>query len=369
MIWSLAASLARQLPGEAAHRLAVACLARGIAPRRDASPDLGLVTAFAGLHLPNPLGLAAGFDKNAEAMAGAHRIGFGFVEVGTITPLPQPGNDKPRVFRLSEDRAVINRYGFNNDGMVSAASRLDRFRASAVGRGIVGVNIGANKDSTDRIADYQKAATGLARYADYITVNVSSPNTPGLRGLQQRDELKHVLAAAAAGMEEAGAVRPLVLKIAPDLDDKGLEEALGVALENKLAAVIIANTTISRPPGLRSPFRDQAGGLSGAPLFDLSSAMLARAAQLIRGQDLPLIAAGGVDDAATAYTKILLGASLVQLYTGLALKGALLPSAIIRGLGTMYRHDGYQTLNQARGQFDDAGAAIRHAQQAQSRLL
>ena len=367
MIWSLAGALARQLPGEAAHRLAVAALARGIAPRRDAAPDLGLATAFAGMQLPNPLGLAAGFDKNAEAMAGALRIGFGFVEVGTITPQPQPGNDKPRVFRLNEDRAVINRYGFNNEGMLAAASRLDRFRASPARKGIVGVNIGANKDSSDRIADYQKAAAGLARYADYMTVNVSSPNTPGLRGLQQRDELQHVLAAAAAGMAEAGAVRPLVLKIAPDLDEKGLAEALDVALENKLAAVIIANTTISRPGGLKSSFRDEAGGLSGAPLFDLSSAMLARAAQLVSGEDLPLIAAGGVDDAATAYAKILLGASLVQLYTGLALKGALLPSAIIAGLGAMYRLDGYQTLQQAKGQFDDVSAAIRHARSHLSR--
>ena len=360
MIWSLAGTLARTLPGEAAHRLAVQCLARGIAPRRPAGRHPSLATTFAGLPLANPLGLAAGFDKDAEAMAGALGIGFGFVEVGTITPLAQPGNPRPRVFRLAEDAAVINRYGFNNGGMDAAAQRLEQFRRQHPERGIVGVNIGANKESRDRIADYHVTAERLAPHADYITVNVSSPNTPGLRGLQESAELRQVLSAAASGMAAAGARCPLVLKIAPDLDEAGLEEALGVALENRLAAVIIANTTITRPPSLSSPYARQQGGLSGRPLFGLSTAMLARAAAMLKGR-MPLIAAGGVDDAATAYTKILVGANLVQLYTGLAIKGALLPSQITDGLAAMLSRDGHATVEAAVGSMADPEKAHAHA--------
>ena len=360
MIWGLAESLARQLPGEAAHRLAVRCLAHGIAPRRNSARHGNLATEFAGLSLPNPIGLAAGFDKNAEAMSGALACGFGFVEVGTITPLPQPGNPKPRVFRLPEDRAVINRYGFNNEGMTAAAKRLSLFRKS--GQGVVGVNIGANKESPDRIADYHMAARELAAYADYVTVNVSSPNTPGLRGLQEGAELQQVLSAATAGMQESNSVRPLVLKIAPDLDESGLEQALEVALDHKLAAVIVANTTITRPDNLKSSHRGEQGGLSGAPLFQLSSSMLAQAAKRLGNEaSLPLIAAGGVDDAITAYAKILLGAHLVQLYTGLAIKGALLPSQIANGLAKMCQRDGITTLDEVRGKFDTVDAAMRHA--------
>lgn len=360
MIWSLAETLARTLPGETAHRLAVVCLAHGIAPKRTAAPHPVLATQFAGMDLANPIGLAAGFDKDAEAMAGALGIGFGFVEVGTITPKPQPGNPRPRVFRLHEDDAVINRYGFNNGGMAAAARRLDRFRRQNTGGGIVGVNIGANKDSPDRIADYHETACALAPFADYITVNVSSPNTPGLRGLQQAEELNAVLNAAAEGMKAAGAVRPLVLKIAPDLDESGLHEALDVALDHDLAAVIIANTTISRPSTLKSGFCNEAGGLSGKPLFDLSTRMLAQAALILKGR-LPLIAAGGVDNAATAYAKILVGASLVQLYTGLAIKGVLLPSQITAGLAAMLVHDGYASVDDAVGTMDDPDKAISHA--------
>lgn len=360
MIWSLAGRLARQLPGEAAHRLAVKSLALGLHPRVAAGDDAGLAADFAGLTMPNPIGLAAGFDKNAEAMTGALACGFGFVEVGTITPRPQPGNPKPRVFRLAEDQAVINRYGFNNDGMVAACRRLQAFRLSR--QGIIGINIGANKDSADRIADYHLAARTLAEHADYITVNVSSPNTPGLRGLQSAGELRQVLNAACAGMEEGGAIRPLVLKIAPDLDDKGLDDALAVAMDHQLAAVIIANTTIARPDSLKSAWKDEAGGLSGAPLFQLSSAMLAKANQRCGDdQGIALIAAGGIDDAVTAYTKILLGARLVQLYTGLALNGPMLPSQITAGLMRMYRRDGFDRLADARGRFSDVDAARKHA--------
>jgi dihydroorotate dehydrogenase len=244
--------------------------------------------------------------------------------------------------------------------MIAASGRLARFRQNYTGTGLVGVNIGANKDSANKIADYRDAAMCLAPYADYITVNVSSPNTPGLQGLQKGTELKRVLDAASEGMIAAGAIRPLVLKIAPDLDARGLEDALDVALAHKLAAVIITNTTVSRPQGLKSRYRDEAGGLSGQPLFPLSTMMLVRASAILKGR-LPLIAAGGVEDAATAYAKILVGASLVQLYTGLAIKGALLPSQITDGLAAMLRHDGHTCLDAAVATFDDASAASEHA--------
>jgi len=364
VIWPAAAALARYLPGEAAHRLAVRSLALGIGPRIPA--DLygdRLISRIGDVSVPNPLGLAAGFDKDAEAMSGALALGFGAVEVGTITPKPQPGNPKPRVFRLPEDGAVINRYGFNNGGMVRAAERLERFRRTSAQPGqkprqLIGVNIGANKDSTDRVADYHLAASCLAPYSDYMTVNVSSPNTPGLRGLQEPAFLAAVLEAASEGIAAAGVSRPLLLKLAPDLDESGLAAAIEVAEDKGIAGLIIANTTISRPDGLRGAHRHETGGLSGAPLFELSSAMLHRAYQMTRGR-LPLIAAGGVACARSAYAKILLGASFVQIYTGLALKGPHLPGEILSGLNALLLEDGHGGISDAIGSASRMEEALR----------
>ena len=348
MIWSAASALARFLPGEAAHRLAVKTLDYGIAPKTDnARHGPLLARTVAGLDFVNPLGLAAGFDKNAEAIKGALGLGFGFTEVGTITPKPQPGNPKPRVFRLPQDHAVINRYGFNNDGMEQAGRRLAVYRQSPA-QGIVGVNIGANKDSADRVADYFTTAAHLAPYADYMTVNVSSPNTPGLRGLQEPQFLKEVINAALSGMAEAGSTVPLMLKIAPDLDDTGLIAALNTALEEGCSGMIIANTTISRPSDLTHPSKNEAGGLSGAPVFSLSNQMLHRAATFLEGEgqfkNLPIIAVGGVSSAETAWVKLRLGAAMVQCYTSLALEGPLLPQIIVDGLATRLRQEGLKSI-------------------------
>ncbi|MCE2517531.1 MAG: quinone-dependent dihydroorotate dehydrogenase [Alphaproteobacteria bacterium] len=365
MIWPLAARLARQLPGEAAHRLAVKSLALGIGPRHKASGfHAAMATTVAGLHFDNPLGLAAGFDKNAEAIKGSLALGFGFTEVGTITPKGQPGNPKPRVFRLPSDGAVINRYGFNNDGMVSAAKRLAEYRHRPASSGVVGVNIGANKDSDDRVQDYRLTAETLAQYADYLTVNVSSPNTPGLRGLQEPEFLNDVLMAANTGMTAAGHIRPLMLKIAPDLDHDGVIAAIDVALQQGCAGIIISNTTISRPAALTHVHQNQAGGLSGRPLMGRSSQVLATARQhLIKtGADaeLPIIAAGGVDSAERAYVKLLLGASLVQVYTGLALNGPTLPATILAGLAEWFDRDGVTSLEELRNSSLSYQEACRH---------
>jgi len=340
VIWTAASALTRHLPGEAAHRLAVRCLSMGIAPQfnNDHYGEVLRCQAF-GVDFANPLGLAAGFDKNAEAIAGALRLGFGFTEVGTITPKPQPGNAKPRVFRLPEDGAVINRYGFNNDGMEAAASRLTAYRQHPVS-GLVGVNIGANKDAADRVADYHLTAAHLSAYVDYLTVNVSSPNTPGLRGLQEPQFLKDVIRAALSGMAEAGVSKPLMLKIAPDLDHDGLIAALDTAKDEGCSGIIIANTTITRPDGLSHSSRHETGGLSGRPLFDLSNRMLHQAALHLEAQDrdqpLPIIAVGGVASAKDVMIKLRLGASLVQLYTSLALEGPLLPQRILHDLAEAF---------------------------------
>ncbi len=364
MIWSLAAKLAKTLPGEPAHQLAVKSLAAGIGPDRRRQLSFGrLKTQIAGIDVSNPVGLAAGFDKNAECMNGALNLGFGFVEVGTITPKPQPGNPKPRVFRLPSDGAVINRYGFNNEGMDRAFSRLDAYRTSN-SKGIVGVNIGANKDADDRVADYYTTAYRLATHADYVTVNVSSPNTPGLRGLQESHVLKDVLDAAKAGMADAGAVRPLFLKIAPDLDDQGLTDAVDVALDAALSGMIISNTTIARPAGLTHRHKTETGGLSGQPLLIPSSIMLAKAAAHLKESShthaLPLIAAGGVSSPESAYLKILLVVSLVQVYTALAIHGPDLPHTIISGLDQLLAKDGYAHIDDACGVIPDIDTALMH---------
>ena len=321
----LAEPFIRLLPPETAHRLAVNGMK--VAPPAPARPrDPRLLVAALGLKFPNPLGLAAGFDKNAEIPGAMLRLGFGFVEVGTLTPRPQAGNARPRLFRLHKDGAIINRFGFNNEGYERARTRLARRPV-----GLIGVNLGANKDAGDRIADYVLGVKTFAPVADYIAINVSSPNTPGLRDLQRREALDELVARVAAARNETEPRRPLVVKIAPDLDDRGLDDIVAVALARGIDGVIVSNTTVTRPASLRSPKRGESGGLSGRPLFEPSTRLLARA-YLAFGGATSLIGCGGVEDAATAVAKIEAGASLVQLYTSLALKGVGVVDEILNGL-------------------------------------
>lgn len=302
------------LPAETAHRLAINGMK--IAPPAAARPrDPRLAVTALGLNFPNPLGLAAGFDKNAEIPGAMLRLGFGFVEIGTVTPRPQVGNARPRLFRLREDGAVINRFGFNNEGYDKARSRLARRPT-----GLIGVNVGANKDTTDRIEDYALGVRSFAPVADYVAINISSPNTPGLRDLQRRDALDELVARVGAARDEIRPRRPLIVKIAPDLDDRGLDDILAVAVARGIDGLIISNTTSARPALLRSAHRGETGGLSGRPLFEPSTRILARS-YLALGGAIPLIGCGGVEDAATAIAKIEAGASVVQLYTSLALTG------------------------------------------------
>ena len=313
------------LDPERAHRAAIRALAvwGGIgAPFASAMEQSGGVTV-AGIAFPNRIGLAAGLDKNAEAIRGLFALGFGAVEVGTLTPRAQPGNPKPRLFRLAEDEAVINRMGFNNDGIDAALARI---AALPTRKGVLGINVGANKDSQDRVADYALGITKAAPQADYITINVSSPNTPGLRDLQSRPALDELLAAADA----ARAGTPLFLKVAPDLDRAGLEGAIRVAIDNRIDGLIVSNTTISRPP-LRSRFAGEAGGLSGAPLRELARAKLIEA-RVASGGQLPLISVGGIDSADEAKRRIDVGAALVQVYSALVFKGPGLVGEIARAL-------------------------------------
>ena len=321
----LGAAALRRLPAETAHRAAIAALK--FAPSAKAPPsDPRLAVEALGLRFPNPLGLAAGFDKNAEVPGAMLRLGFGFVEVGTLTPRPQAGNPRPRLFRLSEDAAVINRFGFNNEGFARARARLERRPP-----GLMGVNLGANKDADDRVADYVLGVRTFAAPADYLTLNVSSPNTPGLRDLQRREALDELIARVVAARDETAPRRPLLIKIAPDLDAYGLEDIVAVALARRIDGLIVSNTTVTRPASLISRNRSESGGLSGRPLFEPSTRLLARA-YLLTGGAMPLIGCGGVEDASTALAKIEAGASLVQLYTALALKGAGVVEEILDGL-------------------------------------
>ena len=321
---NLPLALMRLLPPEIAHRAALR--GAGLYPSPAGAPDPRLAVEAFGLKFPNPLGLAAGFDKNAESADALLRLGFGFVEVGTLTPRPQAGNPKPRLFRLEADRAVVNRMGFNNDGYARAVARLTRRK----GLGLVGVNIGPNKDSPDRVADYVAGIAAFAAFADYFTVNVSSPNTPGLRDLQARDEFAALLDRVLAARERAASRRPVLVKLSPDLTSQDLEDAVATAAERGVDGLIVSNTTISRPLALTSAAARETGGLSGRPLFDLSTRRLAQAYQLSGGR-LPLVGVGGVDDAGAALAKIEAGASLVQLYTGFVYRGPALVGEILDG--------------------------------------
>lgn len=336
------------LDAETAHRLTIRMLKEGWGPKISLETPR-LATHVAGLSFPNPLGLAAGFDKNAEAPDAALDMGFGFVEVGAVTPRPQPGNERPRVFRLRADAAVVNRYGFNNEGLDAMAARL-KARAR---RGIVGVNLGANKDSQDRAEDYVKGVRALAGLADFFTVNISSPNTPGLRALQGKASLEELMQRVLAARDETaqgGALQrtPVFLKIAPDLADEDKADIADVARAMALDGLIVSNTTIARSANLRSVRAQEKGGLSGAPLFAPSTALLKEFFRAI-GKDVPLIGAGGVSSARDAYEKILAGASLVQLYTALVYEGPGLPARILTDLPSFLDADGFASVRDAVG--------------------
>lgn len=314
-----------------------------IMPIRSVAPDPLLATTVAGLSFASPIGLAAGFDKNAEVPDAMLALGFGFVEVGTITPRPQVGNPRPRVFRLTEDAGVVNRLGFNNGGIGRASERL----GSRVRRGIVGANLGANKDSTDRVRDYVDGFAALAPHADYITLNVSSPNTPGLRGLQDKSALDALLGAIAEARAASNRPLPIFLKVAPDLDDAAVDDICAVVRARGIDAIIIGNTTITRPE-LKSVHRAEDGGLSGAPLAALALDRLRRFRLASRGE-IVLIAAGGIDSGHAAYARIRAGASLVQLYSALVYHGPGLARQIGRDLAALLRRDHFASVADAVG--------------------
>jgi dihydroorotate dehydrogenase len=353
-LYKAAAPFLRLLDAETAHRAAIGFLQTGLAVRlyRPAAPDPdSLRLRLWGRDFANPIGLAAGFDKNAAAAGPLLHLGFGFVEIGGVTPRPQPGNPRPRVFRLTEDGAVINRMGFNNDGLAAVAARLDRLTDRPAP---VGVNLGKNKDSEDAVADYAIGARRFATCADFLVVNVSSPNTPGLRMLQNIEPLRAILVAVRQARDEALAGRaavpvpPLLLKIAPDLATDDVSAIVDLAQQQALDGLVVSNTTISRPDGLRSAHRGESGGLSGRPLFTMSTAVLRHAARASAGQ-LPLIGVGGVSSGADAYAKIRAGASLVQLYSALAFQGPGLIPRIKRELADLLARDGFASVAAAVG--------------------
>ncbi len=341
----LAVSLFHHIDPERAHSLAVWALARGLGPRWDGPDDPVLATELWGLRFPNPVGLAAGFDKDAAAYRGALRLGFGFVETGTVTPRPQPGNPKPRLFRLTKDCAVINRYGFNSAGVAVSASRLKRR-----GGGIVGANIGKNKESEDALADYILGAKSLAALSDYLVINVSSPNTPGLRALQDRAQLSALITATRRAATEAcgGESKPLLVKIAPDLTAEDKQDIAATVDETDTDGLIIANTTITRPAGLKSRDKDEAGGLSGAPLYPLTLSLVGEMYALTQGK-VPIIAAGGIASGDDAYAMIRAGACLLQIYSALVYHGPGLIPRVKRDLAARLRADGFERLSDAVG--------------------
>jgi dihydroorotate dehydrogenase len=338
---ALATRVLRGFDPEDAHGLALAGLKLGLGPRAAADPPI-LATELAGMALPNPVGLAPGFDKNAEVFGPMLAAGFGFVECGTVTPKPQPGNPRPRLFRLTEDRAVINRMGFNNEGLEAYASRLARR-----GKGVVGANFGANKDSEDRIADYVTGLMRLWGLASYFTANISSPNTPGLRALQTKAALEDLLGrlAETAGALPPEGARPMFLKVAPDLEDGEVEAISDVVAASGFAGVIVSNTTVARPP-LASSFAGETGGLSGAPLMAPSTEVLRRFHEAAAGRFV-LVGVGGIASGADAYAKIRAGASAVQLYSALVFEGPGLVTRIKRELAAMLQADGFRSVAEA----------------------
>ena len=342
MLYSLTRPLIFRLEAEKAHNLALSALAL-LPAGTPAALDPMLRCRIAGIDFPGPVGLAAGFDKDGLIAHKMHHFGFGFAEIGTLTPLPQSGNPRPRLFRLSDDRAVINRMGFNNQGQIAASRRI----ASMPREGrIIGLNIGANKDSADRIADYVSGVRTMAPLADYLTINISSPNTPGLRTLQGREALNELLRAVTAA-RSADVAAPIFLKVAPDLAPADIDDIARCVIDHRIDALIVSNTTISRPP-MRSPLAGEAGGLSGAPLHDLALTRL-RDFRAALGPELPLIGAGGIATADQAYARIRAGASLVQLYSAMVFEGPGIAARINKGLKALLRRDGLSNISQAVG--------------------
>jgi dihydroorotate dehydrogenase len=341
MLYPLLRPFLFRLDPETAHFIALFAL-KAFVSGRPQPADPMLSVSLAGIDFPNPVGLAAGFDKDGEVAHLMNHFGCGFAELGTLTPLPQSGNPKPRLFRLAEDHAVINRMGFNNGGQADAIERLRHMPRA--GR-VIGVNIGANKDATDRIADYVTGVRQMAPFADYLTVNISSPNTPGLRALQGRGPLDELLGAV---MAERGAHGPPVfLKVAPDLEPADIDDIAASVVDHKVDALIVSNTTISRPP-LRSAHAEETGGLSGAPLHDLALQRL-RDFRAALGASVPLIGVGGIASAEQAYARIRAGASLVQIYSAMIYEGPYLAARINTGLKALLQRDGFTNITQAIG--------------------
>lgn len=344
--------LLHSLDPELAHLAAISALKFGMAPMPEPFDDAVLSTRVWGLEFANPLGLAAGFDKGAEVIDPMLRAGFGFVEAGSVTPLPQPGNPRPRLFRLTEDRAVINRFGFNSEGVDAYVSRLRARRLRGGLRGIVGANVGKNKGTVDGAADYAICIKAVAGLADYLVCNISSPNTPGLRAMQARapieDLLARVIEARRAALPEGARLPPLLAKVGPDLDAQEVQDIAEVALAAGVDGLIIGNTTIDRPPGLTARKGSEPGGLSGAPLLGKANACLAAFARATGGR-LPIIGCGGVASGADAYAKIRAGASLVQLYSALVFYGLPLVNEIKRDLAALLRRDGFACVADAVG--------------------
>jgi dihydroorotate dehydrogenase len=340
-LFALARPLLHLLDPETAHRLAIRILASGwVRPAPGIDPPI-LAQRLWGIDFPSPVGLAAGFDKHAEVPDRLLGQGFGFVEIGTVTPRPQPGNPRPRLFRLDADRGAINRMGFNSEGLDAVKARL----AARAPLGIVGLNLGANKESPDHAADYVAGLRVVGGLAQYYVVNVSSPNTPGLRGLQAKDRLDDLLLRLAEARPGKG---PLLVKIAPDLSETELADIVEVALARRIDGLIIGNTTLGRPNDLRSPQRTEVGGLSGAPLKRLAQDVLTRTYRMTGGK-LPLIGVGGIESGADAYARIRAGASLVQLYTALVFDGPALVTRIKQELAALLRRDGFSSVAAAVG--------------------
>jgi len=331
--------LAFRLDAERAHRATIAAL-RWVPPHRPPDMPASLRTQVAGLDFHSPIGLAAGFDKDAEVPQQMLSLGFGFVEVGTITPQPQAGNARPRLFRLAEDRAVINRMGFNNRGQPAAFERLSLCDHRS---GPIGVNIGANKDSEDRISDYVSGVRAMSQVADYLTINISSPNTPGLRGLQDAGMLEELLAA----VREARTKKPVFLKVAPDLDERDPARIVKAAIDHGIDAIIVSNTTVSRP-ALKSKHAGEAGGLSGAPLRALALDAM-RKFRSASGSEMPLIGVGGIGNADDAFERIRAGASLIQLYSAMVYEGPGIARRIAKGLDRLLSREGFASVASAVG--------------------
>ncbi|WP_169566061.1 quinone-dependent dihydroorotate dehydrogenase [Sneathiella limimaris] len=347
-LYSAFSSLLFTLDPEKAHNLSLAALKSGFMPTKPAAIDPVLKTNLFGLEFANPIGLSAGYDKNGDVLDALLGLGFGFVEAGSVTPRPQPGNPKPRIFRLTEDKGVINRLGFNNQGLDVAVQNFSAPRRA----GIIGANLGANKDSEDRIADYVTGLKALAPLADYVTVNISSPNTPGLRALQGRGELEELLGRvmeARASLEHAAdQKKPILLKIAPDLTDEDKEDIAAVAKAVRLDGLIATNTTITRPDTLKSDQKTEVGGLSGRPIKALSLGVVKDMYRLTDGE-IPIVGVGGIETAEDAYVRIRAGASLIQFYSAMVYRGPYLANEIAKGLAKLLKADGFQSVSQAVG--------------------